>query len=369
MMNRWTQVLLTHAKRILAIGIIVTIAAAAYGFGVFASLGKGGFDDPSTDSARELAAERAVFGNKNIDVIVLYRSKTMTADNPAFEADVTKTLRPVVSGPAVTSVLTYWGTRSTQLLSKDHHAVQVLISLAGKNQAEQSDSNEAVMPLLKRTSGDITAEIAGPWAVYTGVNQTVSSDLARAEEISLPIVLILSLLIFGSLVAAAMPVMVGAISVVGALGIVRVITQFGEVSIFSINVISLLGMGLAIDYALFVISRYREELAKFDQDDDEAPKKAMRVTLSTAGRTVLFSGFTVAASMSALLVFPQNFLRSLGYGGIAAVLIGVLTALTILPAGLVLLGRKIDNGRMPWRKGKAVSVDTDHGAWARLHTG
>jgi uncharacterized membrane protein YdfJ with MMPL/SSD domain len=369
MMNRWTQVLLTHAKRILAIGIIVTIAAAAYGFGVFASLGKGGFDDPSTDSARELAAERAVFGNKNIDVIVLYRRKTMTADNPAFEADVTKTLRPVVSGPAVTSVLTYWGTRSTQLLSKDHHAVQVLISLAGKNQAEQSDSNEAVMPLLKRTSGDITAEIAGPWAVYTGVNQTVSSDLARAEEISLPIVLILSLLIFGSLVAAAMPVMVGAISVVGALGIVRVITQFGEVSIFSINVISLLGMGLAIDYALFVISRYREELAKFDQDDDEAPKKAMRVTLSTAGRTVLFSGFTVAASMSALLVFPQNFLRSLGYGGIAAVLIGVLTALTILPAVLVLLGRKIDNGRMPWRKGKAVSVDTDHGAWARLAHG
>ncbi len=130
---------------------------------------------------------------------------------------------------------------------------------------------------------------------------------------------------------------------------------------FSINVISLLGMGLAIDYALFVISRFREELARLPADDPDAVRAAMAVTMRTAGRTVLFSGLTVAAAMSSLLVFPQNFLRSLGYGGIAAVLVGVVTALTVLPAVLLLLGRRIDAGRLPWRRGRPVSVDTDHG--------
>lgn len=369
MLNRWTQVLLNRAKSVLVTGIIVTIAAAAYGLGVFDSLGKGGFDDPNTDAAKELVAEQAAFGNKNVDVVLLYGSTTLTADDPAFQEAVEGRLAKIPDG-TVTSVLTPWDEAGKEagLVSEDGDHVQVLISLEGEGQDDQSDNNEIIMPILEKPVDDgLSLDIAGPWAVYTGVNETVSSDLARAELITLPIVLILSLIIFGSLVAALMPVMVGAISVLGALGIIRVITNFGEVSIFSINVISLLGMGLAIDYALFVISRFREELALYDEDDDEAPKKAMRTTLATAGRTVLFSGFTVAAAMSALLVFPQNFLRSLGYGGIAATLIGVATALTILPAVLLLLGRRIDKGRMPWRRNKpAVVVDTDHGAWARL---
>ena len=125
--------------------------------------------------------------------------------------------------------------------------------------------------------------------------------------------------------------------------------------------ITLLGMGLAIDYALFIISRFREELALLPEDDPEASAKAMRVTMATAGRTVLFSGLTVAAAMSSLLIFPQNFLRSLGYGGIAAVLVAVVAATTVLPAILMLLGRRIDAGRLPWRRHRAVAVDDDHG--------
>jgi RND superfamily putative drug exporter len=261
-------------------------------------------------------------------------------------------------------VVTAWDAGDPAMISTDRHAVQVLISLAGDTQAEQSDNNDRLVPTLR--ADDLETDIAGPWAVYKGVNETVSQDLARAEAYSLPIVLILSLLIFGSLVAASMPVMVGALSVIGGLAVVRLITTFTEVSVFSINVISLLGMGLAIDYALFVISRYREELALLPSDDPDAPRAAMAVTMRTAGRTVLFSGLTVAAAMSALLVFPQNFLRSLGYGGIAAVIIGVVTALTVLPAVLLLLGRRIDAGRLPWRRGRPVSVGSDHGAWARL---
>ncbi|MGY2876833.1 trehalose monomycolate/heme transporter [Marmoricola sp. URHA0025 HA25] len=363
MLNRWTTILLDRARVVLALAIVATIAAATYGLGVFDSLGQGGFDDPHTDASRELAREQAVFGNKSVDVVAIYRSRTMTADDPAFEREVQQTLAGIPKGTA-TSVITAWDTKDPAMISTDKHAVQVLVSLAGKGQAEQADNVDPVMKALKDTS--LQTDIAGPWAVYKGVNTTVSEDLARAETYSLPIVLILSLLIFGSLVAASMPVMVGALSVIGGLAVVRLITNVTEVSVFSINVISLLGMGLAIDYALFVISRYREELAKLPADDPGAPRAAMTVTMRTAGRTVLFSGLTVAAAMSALLVFPQNFLRSLGYGGIAAVLVGVMTALTVLPAVLLLLGRRIDAGRLPWRRGRAVSVDTEHGTWARL---
>jgi trehalose monomycolate/heme transporter len=363
MLNRWTTILLDRARLVVALGVVATIAAATYGLGVFDSLGQGGFDDPKTDASKELAREQDLFGSKSVDVIAIYRSKTLTADEPAFEQQVDRALSDIPKG-TTTSVITAWDSGDPSMISTDKHAVQVLISLAGDTQAVQSDNNDLLVPTLE--SRDLQTDIAGPWAVYKGVNETVSEDLARAETYSLPIVLILSLLIFGSLVAASMPVMVGALSVIGGLAVVRLITNVTEVSVFSINVISLLGMGLAIDYALFVVSRFREELAALPEDHPNAPRQAMAVTMRTAGRTVLFSGLTVAAAMSALLVFPQNFLRSLGYGGIAAVLVGVVTALTVLPAVLLLLGRRIDAGRLPWRRGRPVSVDTEHGAWARL---
>ena len=212
-------------------------------------------------------------------------------------------------------------------------------------------------------------DIAGAFAVFDDVNEITSEDLARAETISMPIVILLALLIFGSLVAASMPALVGLLAMVGALALVRVITNFTEVSIFSVNVISLLGIGLAIDYALFVISRFREELALLPEDDPDASATAIRRTMSTAGRTVLFSGLTVAAAMSSLLIFPQAFLKSMGYGGMAAVLVAMLAALTVLPATLRLLGRKVDGGRLPWRRHRPVVVDDSHGRWAALARG
>jgi RND superfamily putative drug exporter len=185
----------------------------------------------------------------------------------------------------------------------------------------------------------------------------------------MPVVILLALLIFGSLVAASMPALVGLLAMVGALALVRVITTFTDVSVFSVNVISLLGIGLAIDYALFVISRFREELALLPHDDPEAVPTAIRRTMSTAGRTVLFSGLTVAAAMSSLLIFPQAFLKSMGYGGMAAVLVAMLAALTVLPATLRLLGRRVDGGRLPWRRHRPVAVDDVHGRWAALARG
>ena len=366
MLHRWSEFLIRRAGWVLTAGALVTILTAMYGIGVFGSLTQGGFDDPSTESARELAHEQDVFGNKSVDVIAIYRSPDLEVSDPAFKTEVDETLARIPEG-ITTSVATYWDTQDPSMVSTDKHATTVMISLAGEGQAEQSDLNDELVPTLK--ADDLETEIAGPWAVYKGVNETVGEDLARAELFSFPLVVILSLLIFGSVVAALMPAVVGAISVLGAMALVRLITNFTEVSVFSINVITLLGTGLAIDYALFVISRFREELAQLPEDDPKASAKAIRVTMATAGRTVLFSGLTVAAAMSSLLIFPQNFLRSLGYGGVAAVIVAVLAALTVLPAILLLLGRRIDAGRMPWRRHRPVAVVSDHGVWARIAAG
>ena len=364
MLQRWSMFVARRARLVLLAALATVLAAGVYGAGVFDSLGDGGFDDPDSEAARELALERETFGNRAVDVVAIYSSDDLTADDRAFRAEVREVLRGLPDDTTV-SVTDYWTARDPSMLSRDGHAVQVFVSLAGDTQDELSRSYDALRPHLD-AGGGLDTEVAGSWAVYGDVNTIVSEDLARAEAISLPVVLLLSLLIFGSAVAASMPVLVGAVAVVGALAVVRVITLFTDVSVFSINVITLLGMGLAIDYALFVISRFREELAKLPLDDPHASATAVAVTMRTAGRTVLFSGLTVAAAMSSLLVFPQGFLRSLGYGGIAAVVIAMLAALTVLPAVLRLLGRRIDAGRLPWRRHRPVAVEGGSGTWAAV---
>jgi uncharacterized membrane protein YdfJ with MMPL/SSD domain len=363
MIKHWGEFVACRSLLVLMVGVFAVLGAAAYGAGVFDSLSQGGFDDPSTESSKELAAERDAFGNKTVDVVAIYSSKTMTATDPAFKAAVQDALASVPQGTTA-SVTSYYDSGAKELVSKDGHTTQVMISLAGNTQNDYLTNYDKVSPKLDAKG--LETDLAGPFSVYNDVNHLSETDLRKAETISAPVVLLLSLLIFGSLVAAAMPVVVGVIAVLGALAVIRLISVFTEVSIFSVNLITLIGLGLAIDYALFIISRFREELAKLPEDDPDAVKTAISLTMTTAGRTVLFSGLTVAAAMSSLLVFPQAFLRSMGYGGIAAVVVAMLAALTVLPAILRLLGRRIDAGRMPWRRHKPVSTDTEHGAWAKL---
>jgi RND superfamily putative drug exporter len=280
----------------------------------------------------------------------------------------------IVAGMApgtTSSVVPYYDAPADAgLVTEDGHSAQVLISLTGETQDDFLTHYDELSPTLEApASSGLDTDLAGAFAVFNDVNEITSEDLARAETISMPIVILLALLIFGSLVAASMPALVGLLAMIGALALVRVITTFTEVSVFSVNVISLLGIGLAIDYALFVISRFREELALLPDDEPDAAATAIRRTMATAGRTVLFSGLTVAAAMSSLLIFPQGFLKSMGYGGIAAVLVAMLAALTVLPATLRLLGRRVDAGRLPWRRHRPVAVNDAHGRWAALARG
>ncbi len=344
-------------------GMSVVLAAAVYGVGVFGGLSNGGFDDPGTDSAKELALEQATFGDHDADLVVIYSSDRLTVADPAFRHAVQSTLA-VLPRANVARVISYYDTQAPTLVSQDQHATRVIITLAGGSQDAKSDSSEAVLDRLDAPG--LTTNVAGQWAVFNDVNHQVSEDIARAESLAMPIVFLLSLVIFGSLVAALMPTLVGAIAVLGAFAVVRLISGVTEVSVFSINVITLLGMGLAIDYALFVVSRFREELDRQPGTGRTSVNAALARTMATAGRTVLFSGLIVAASLASLLLFPQSFLRSMGYGGVAAVLVAMTAALTVLPALLAVLGRRIELGRMPWRRRPRHAAADHHGPWSRV---
>jgi len=372
MLERWGGFVARRAWAVLLAGIAVVLAAAAYGGGVFDHLSQGGFDDPASESTRAGAIEQELFGGGEIDVVAIYQApegSDLTVTDPAFRAAVEGALADLPSA-ATDAVVPWWSGVDPSMVSADGRSAQVWISLTGDSQNDYVESYDEVAPVLEADGVDLS--IAGSYAVYNDVNELTSEDLARAELITLPLVLLLALVIFGSAVAATMPVLVALVSMLGALAVVRLITTFTEVSIFSVNVVTLLGIGLAIDYALFVVSRFREELDHLPGDDPDAVGTAIVRTMTTAGRTVLFSGLIVAASLGSLLIFPQAFLRSMGYGGMAAVVIAMLAALTMLPAVLRLLGRRVDAGRMPWYRGRSVAVDGSvegGGAWGRLAYG
>jgi|Tabmets5t2r1_1033131.scaffolds.fasta_scaffold08544_2 uncharacterized membrane protein YdfJ with MMPL/SSD domain len=363
MLVRWGGFVARRARLVVTAGLLLVIAAAGFGFGVFDKLQDGGFEDSSSESARAADAEQDAFGRREADLVAIYSSESMTVDDPAFEAAVRETLADLPSD-SVANVVTWYDTASPALVSEDSHATQVLVSLRGDDQDELSTSADEVRPALEAEG--LSTAVAGQFAVFGDVNESVSEDIARAESISMPLVLILCLIIFGSVVAALMPVGIGAIAVLGSFAIVRLLTMVTDISVFAINIITLMGMGLAIDYALFVVNRFREELAARPGEGRTGVAEAVVTTVATAGRTILFSGLTVAAALASLLIFPQGFLRSMSLGGIAAVLVAMTAALTVLPATLALLGRKIEAGRMPWRRRRSPQALVQHGAWARV---
>ena len=362
MIERWGALIVRRAVVVLLVGLGVVVAAGIAGIGLEDKLGAGGFDDPGTESSRELALERDTFGNRSVDAVIIFSEgdgdDATAAADPSFREEVESTVDGFPEG-AVVSVQTWYDTEDPAMVSSDGRATAVYVSLAGETQNDFIDAFDELRPTVEASSLD--TQLAGPYAVYTDVNEETKKDLLLAELVSLPIVLILSLIIFRSVVAALMPVLVGLAAVLGARATIAGLNELVEVSIFAPNIITLLGLGLAIDYALFIVSRFREEIARTPDDT----RHALVRTMATAGRTVAFSALTVAAAMSSLLVFPQTFLKSIGYGGIAAVLIAMVAALTILPATLALLGHRIDALRIPFLQ-RPAAVESDHGAWARL---
>ena len=359
MFQQLGHVVFRRRRAVLAATALFLVVALGWGTSVFGSLVGGGFDDPGSDSYRaaELLDDR--LGRDDADVVVLWSSETLTVDDAAFERAVTSTVAALPTRDVV-GAATWWSTGSPAFVSDDRRVTFAALRLAGADDEARDAAFERIEDEL--AAPGLETRVGGRTPTFATISETISSDIARAEMLSFPVLLVLLVLVFGSLVAASMPLVIGLLSVLGALTGLRLLSEFTDVSIFAINIVTLLGLGLAVDYALFVVTRFREELHR-----DPDVRTALARTLATAGRTVAFSGLTVAISLSTLLVFPQVFLRSMGLGGMFAVLVAMLGALTVLPALLAVLGHRIDALTPgPLRRRLARPADVDHGRWARV---
>jgi trehalose monomycolate/heme transporter len=358
MFQTWGRIVYRRRWLMLAIATIGIVGFVLWGTGVFGALQKaGGFNAPGSQSQQETSLAAKTFGRDSGDVVVLYSSKHGKVGDPAFKSAVTRTLAALPSSE-VSSTATYWSTRSSDFVNKAGNETYAVIELAGHNDAARITSYEAISGKL--SAPGLSTQIGGFTPTEKAINDEVTSDIGRAEGLSMPILLILLLFIFGGLVAASLPMAVGGIAILGSFTALRLITLATPVSIYSINITTILGLGLAIDYGLFVVGRFREELRKA-----ESTEAALARTMATAGRTVAVSGVTVSVALASLMLFPETFLRSMGYGGVATVIVDMLAALTVLPALLAVLGPKVNALRVR-RPAANSQIDESSGGWYRL---
>jgi RND superfamily putative drug exporter len=358
MFDGWGRLVYRRRRLVLVIALIVVAFAAAWGTGVFGKLqSSGGFTPPNSQSQRSSNLATAAFGRDAGDVVVLYSSPTASVRSPSFRAAVTHVLAGLPAS-RVESTATYWSTGSAQFVSASGRATYAVLELAGGNDAARQASYNAIKASLDAPG--LRTQVGGLVPTNEAINKQVTSDIGRAEAFSMPVLLIVMLIIFGSLVAASLPLAIGGVAILGSFTVLRLLTLVTTVSIYSVNITTILGLGLGIDYGLFMVSRFREELHR-----QETVQDAVARTVATAGRTVAVSGITVAMALASLMLFPENFLRSMGYGGVATVLVDMLAALTVMPALLAVFGRNVNAVRIR-RAVRRPPAAEGTGAWYRI---
>lgn len=341
-MNRWARLVGTRPKLVLLAAIGIAVVAGLFGADVQQRVSSAGSDDPGSESALVDRLVTAHLGRQDPDVIAIYTApegQRLDALGPRVQQAVDRIDPALLSQP----VDTYWNNpppRQRFLHSDDGRQGLAVVFAAGDDN-QRIAAYQDIADALRIPGVDV--QFTGYSALADEIATQSRHDLILAESLSLPVTLAVLVLVFGGVVAAGLPLLVGVLAVVGSLGAVGVITHVTEVSVFAVNVASLLGLGLAIDYGLFIVTRFREELAAGAEVPD-----ALERTLSTAGRTVGFSALLLACAFAGTFVFPQAVLRSLGYGAISAVLLAAALSLTVLPAALSLLGHRI--GAWSWRR-------------------
>jgi RND superfamily putative drug exporter len=352
MFGRLGRFAATHARAVLAATVLVMIGAGALGFTAFGKLKTdGGFEDPAAESsqAQELLDSR--FGGEH-DVVFLMTAATGTVDDPAVKAAATRLSDRLSADATLTGFSSYFTTGAPPMRSADGRYAIAVAKLAGDGDVEH------LRDTYDTTTGPLRLHVGGPQAVGVDIGDQVGSDLAVAESIAVPIIMVLLVIVFGSVVAALLPLAIGAIAVLGTFAELSVLGSLTDVSVFAINLTTALGLGLAIDYALLMVNRFREELAGGLDTRDAVVR-----TVETAGRTITFSALTVAVALAALLMFPLYFLRSFAYAGVGVVVVAAAGAIVVLPALLAVLGPKVNSLRLPWVKKTPSSVSA---VWARI---
>jgi putative drug exporter of the RND superfamily len=329
-----------RARTVLTLSLVVLLGAGILGVGAFSKLQtEGAFQEPSADStaAQHLLDQR--YGGAD-NVVLLVHARHGTVDSPAVSAVGASAARRLAAEPGVANVISYWQTGSPQLRSPDRRYARVRGS-----QRTGHELDSGALSSLASTGPDASVTVGGGAAVNSDVTAEVGKSLIIAEAIAVPIILILLVFAFGSVVAALLPLAIGAVAIMGTFAELFVLGSVTDVAVYAINLTTALGLSLAIDYALLMTSRYREHLVAGSE-----PGPAVVHAVATAGRTIVFSGATVVAALAVLLIFPLYFLRSFAYAGIGVVLISVVAAIAVLPALLTVLGDRVNSGRLPWAK-------------------
>jgi RND superfamily putative drug exporter len=343
--------------RVVSAAILFVLVAGALGGNVAGSLQSGGFNDPGAQSTAALnRLEQAAGINRSQDIVALIRTG-QPVQSAATRNEVERVAGILQRDPEIARVLTVYQTHDIAMISANGKETYVVADL-------RNISDNKVGPVTARLSRALKSDphvtLGGGAFANVQVGDTVSQDLARSELLAFPLLFLLLLFVFRGGVAAFFPIVMGMVTVLGGFLGLRLVNELTPLSVFAVNLVTGLGLGLSIDYSLLILSRYREEIARSGPGH-----QAIRRTLSTAGRTVLFSSLTVTAAMASLMVFPENFLRSMGIGGIIVTLMASLVALTLLPAVLVLLGVRV-NALAPKRWQGAARVENTSGYWYRF---
>jgi trehalose monomycolate/heme transporter len=363
MFETWGRIMARRRRLVLLLTVAFVAFGLAWGTGVFGKLSSSSnFTPPNSQSQHESDLAGKAFGRSDADIVVLYRSATMTVTDPRFERAVTTALGKLPRG-GIARVTTYWTSQSPSLVSTDRHATYAVLQLSGSDDAARQATFKTIKTDVSAgtpAASGVRASVGGTVPMMTAINSEITSNIAKAEGFSMPVLLILLLVIFGSMVAASLPVVIGGIAILGSFTLLRLLAMATTVSVYSANITTIMGLGLGIDYGLFVVTRFREELHR-----QPTVERAVARTIATAGRTVAVSGITVAVALTSLMLFPVSFLRSMGYGGVATVAVDVIAALTVLPALLAAAGPKVNALRI--RRSVARSaVTAESGTWYRI---
>lgn len=342
MLQRIARVAIRAPRRIIATAVLVFIAAAIFGVPVAKSLSPGGFQDPDSESAHAINVLSDKFGQSGQQMLILVTAPGGTTSEQARQVG-TELVDRLQRSPLVYNVSSPW-TRPVpappgqpdELVSRDGKSGLVVVNLKGGENYAQSNAQTLADQFIHDRDG-VTVRAGGAAMQYAQINTQNQADLLLMEMIALPLSFLVLIWVFGGLLAAALPMALGALAVVGSMTVLRLITFTTEVSIFALNLSTALGLALAIDYTLLIVSRYRDELA-----DGRDREEALIRTMATSGRTVLFSAVTVALSMSATVAFPMYFLKSFAYAGVATVAFVATASIVITPAAIVLLGPRLD---------------------------
>jgi RND superfamily putative drug exporter len=348
-----------NGRRVLLVSVLAAAIAGAFGFGVAKHMSPYGADDPATQSVQATARFEAAAGRKIAPGIVAIVS-TGDVRSGAAERRVEQVAGLLRAGPDVASAVSFYETHDPAMVSRDGRLTYVLAYFKPRSDRQLED---AAKRIEGRFAGQHDVRLGGEQIANAEANTQVGHDLARAELLAFPFIFLLSLLFFRSLLAALLPPLLGGLAIVVTFFALRIVASFTDLSVFALNFVTGMGLGLAIDYSLFMVSRYREEAVT-----SGFGVLTLQRTLQSAGRTILFSSLTVAAALASLAIFPQRFLYSMGIAGAVVALVAATLALVVLPALLTVLGPRVNALAPSWLQ-RAADRDArpaHSGAWYRL---